>query len=115
MDIGELIKYLLTPVAQIALIIGIAELMKRLGIASKFIPLIDLGLGLVSGICVYGLSMGYGITESIVLGIALGLSACGLFSGIKNVSKPQWTFNGDSFDELIEDGEIYEDEDNTAK
>lgn len=115
MDINELIKYLLTPVAQIALIIGIAEMMKRLGIASKFIPLIDLGLGLVSGICIYGLSMGYGIAESIVLGIALGLSACGLFSGVKNVAQPQWTFNDSDVDELMEDGEIYEYEDNTAK
>ena len=48
-------------------------------------------------------------------GIALGLSACGLFSGIKNVSQPQWTFNEDSTEELIEDGDIYENEDNTAK
>jgi hypothetical protein len=85
MDIGELIRYLLTPVAQVALIMGLAELMKRSGTPSRFIPLFDLGLGLVSGICVYGLTMHYGITESIVLGIALGLSACGLFSGVKNV------------------------------
>lgn len=89
MDIGELIKYLLTPIAQVALIIGLAELIKRLGCPTKFIPLIDLGLGLVSGICVYGLTMGYGITESVVLGIALGLSACGLFSGIKNVTETE--------------------------
>lgn len=115
MDVNELITTLLTPVAQVALIIGIAEMMKRLGIASKFIPLIDLGLGLVSGICVYGLSMGYGVTESIILGIALGLSACGLFSGVKNVAQPQWTFNDSELDELMEDGEIYEDEDKTAK
>lgn len=89
MDIGELIKYLLTPIAQVALIIGLAELIKRVGCPTKFIPLIDLGLGLVSGICIYGLTMGYGITESVVLGIALGLSACGLFSGIKNVTEPE--------------------------
>ena len=89
MDIGELIKYLLTPIAQVALIIGLAELIKRVGCPTKYIPLIDLGLGLVSGICIYGLTMGYGITESVVLGIALGLSACGLFSGIKNVTETE--------------------------
>ena len=89
MDVGELIKYLLTPMAQVALIIGIAELMNRVGCPTRYIPLIDLGLGLVSGICIYGLSMGYGTAESIVLGIALGLSACGLFSGIKNVTEAE--------------------------
>lgn len=115
MDVGELIKYLLTPVAQVALIIGIAELMKRVGVASRFIPLIDLGLGLVSGICVYGIAMEYGMVDGIILGIALGLSACGLFSGIKNVSQPQWTFNNDSYFKLTEDGDIYENEDNSAK
>ena len=78
---------LLTPMAQIALIMGLAEVCKRLGIKNKYIPLIDLALGLVSGICVYGLAMGQDMTESIVLGIALGLSACGLFSGVKNVTQ----------------------------
>lgn len=115
MDIGGLITYLLTPMAQVALIIGIAELVKKLGVPTKFIPLIDLGLGLISGIFIYGLSMKYDMVEAVLVGIALGLSACGLFSGIKNVTQPQWTFNNDGIDELNEDGEIYENEDNTAK
>lgn len=87
MDIKELITYLLTPLAQIALIIGLAEVAKRVGFPVKYIPLIDLGLGLVSGVCVYGIGMKVGIIESILVGLALGLSACGLFSGIKNVSQ----------------------------
>ena len=115
MDIADLIKYLLTPVAQVLLIIGIAEMIKRLGVPAKFIPLIDLALGLVSGIGIYGLSMDYPIYQAVLVGIALGLSACGLFSGIKNVSQPQWTFNESDIEELIEDGETYEDEDYTAK
>ena len=82
MNTEELITYLLTPVAQVALIMGLAEIIKRLGVKSKWIPLVDLGLGILSGIVVYG--MKYGITNGIILGIALGLSACGLFSGIKN-------------------------------
>ena len=59
--------------------------------------------------------MRYGMTESVIVGIALGLSACGLFSGIKNISQPQDTFNADSLNELVEDGDIYGNEDNTAK
>ena len=81
----ELIEYLLTPAAQVALIIGIAELCKRVGVASRYIPIIDVILGLVSGICIYGISMGLGLCKGVVLGVALGLCACGLFSGIKNV------------------------------
>lgn len=84
MDIKELITYLLTPASQVALIIGLAEIIKRAGCPTKYIPAVDLILGLISGICIYGLSLNYGIINGIVVGIALGLSACGLFSGIKN-------------------------------
>lgn len=85
MNIGELVTYLLTPVAQVALIIGLAEIIKRVGFPVKYIPLIDLGLGLVSGLCVYGFALELGAVDGVLVGIALGLSACGLFSGIKNV------------------------------
>lgn len=87
MDIKELVEYLLTPAVQVALIIGIAEVMKKVGFVVKYIPLLDLGLGIVSGVCVYGLMMNLGIPTGIIIGIALGLSACGLFSGIKNVKE----------------------------
>ena len=87
MDIGELITYLLTPIAQVALIIGLAEVAKRVGFPKKYIPIVDLVLGLLSGVCVYGIAMKVGIIESILVGLALGLSACGLFSGIKNVAQ----------------------------
>lgn len=85
MDIKELAEFLLTPAAQVALIIGIAELWKRAGVPTRFIPLIDLALGLLSGSCVYGFMQGYPMVNSILIGIALGLSACGLFSGVKNM------------------------------
>ena len=86
MDEKELVLYLLTPVAQVALIIGIAEIVKRLGLPTRFIPLVDLALGLLSGICVYVLSKGYEWVSGIMIGLAIGLSACGLFSGIKNLT-----------------------------
>lgn len=84
MDTQELITYLLTPVAQVALIMGLAEVIKRMGLESRWIPLVDLGLGILSGVGVYGYALKYGLIDGIILGIALGLSACGLFSGIKN-------------------------------
>lgn len=87
MDINELVTTLLTPAMQVALIIAIAEVVKRLGLDSKWIPLVDLGLGLCSGLLIYTAHLHFSPIEGIVLGIALGLSACGLFSGVKNITK----------------------------
>jgi len=87
MEIHELITYLLTPVSQVALIMAMAELIKQLGLDKRWIPLVDLGLGLLSGICVFTIYFGMQVIEGIVIGIALGLSACGLFSGVKNVAE----------------------------
>ena len=87
MDINELLTYLLTPVAQIALIMALAELVKKLGLDARYIPLVDLGLGILSGVMIYTVYSGMQVIEGIVLGIALGLSACGLFSGVKNVTE----------------------------
>ena len=69
-----------------AIIIALAELVKRSGVDSKYIPLVDLGLGILSGVVVYVVYSHMQIVEGILLGIALGLSACGLFSGVKNVA-----------------------------
>ena len=85
MDINDLVTYLLTPVAQIALIMALAEVAKRIGLKTKWIPLLDLGLGIVAGLAIYTAHLGYTPIEGIVVGIACGLSACGLFSGVKNL------------------------------
>ena len=85
MDINDLVTYLLTPVAQVALIMAIAEVVKRIGLKKRWIPLVDLGLGIVAGLGVYTAHLGYTPIEGIIVGIACGLSACGLFSGVKNL------------------------------
>ena len=87
MNTEELIAYLLTPVAQVAIIIGLAEIVKRFGLNTKYIPLVDIGLGLVSGILVYGIVLEYGIIQGLLIGLFMGLSACGLFSGVKNLTE----------------------------
>ncbi len=81
----DLLNYLYSPVAQVALICGLAEIVKRCGCPKRAIPIVDVVLGLVSGVLLYGMALGYGITAGINIGVAMGLSACGLFSGIKNV------------------------------
>ena len=87
MEINELIPYLLTPIAQVALIMAIAEIVKRLGLKNELIPLVDLGMGLFFGALVYGVYMHMHPIECLLIGLALGLSACGLFSGAKNINK----------------------------
>ena len=87
----DLMNYLLAPVGQVALIIGLAQLVKNLGLKSKYIPLFDVLCGLVGGILVYFIEFKYDIIQSIMIGLAIGLSACGLFSGIKNITeKKEW-------------------------
>lgn len=85
MDINELIAYLFTPAAQIGIIIGLAEIVKKIGLKSKFIPLFDLGFGIILSTIVYTVIQGFSPWHSILIGMFLGLSACGLFSGIKNI------------------------------
>lgn len=87
----ELNEYLLSPVAQVALVIGIAEIIKKIGLDKKWIPVVDVVLGLISGILLYGISLGYGIANGVLLGLAIGLSACGMFSGIRNLTKQEVT------------------------
>lgn len=83
----ELINYLLAPAGQVALIIGLAEAVKGIGFPKRYIPIFDIVLGLISGLVVYGYEYHLGLVRGFMLGLAIGLSACGLFSGIKNVIK----------------------------
>lgn len=85
MDINELLTYLLTPLAQVALIMAIAEIIKKLGLDKRYIPLVDVALGLLAGVIIYIVYFHMNPVEGVLIGLALGLSACGLFSGTKNV------------------------------
>lgn len=88
MDTTDLINYLLTPAAQVLLIIALAEATKKMKLFDKrFIPLLDLILGVISGVFVFGVMQGLGWKTGALIGVSLGLSACGLFSGIKNITK----------------------------
>lgn len=65
----------------VALILGIVEMSKRLGLPSKWSPVLSLVLGVA-----YSFTLGEGAAaELIVEGIVLGLTASGLYSGTKTV------------------------------
>ena len=82
-----IVSEVFTPTAEVGLIIALAEVVKRFGCPHKWIPLFDIGFGVLMGIFVHGIAENMGVIKGIVFGIALGLSACGLYSGVKNVTE----------------------------
>lgn len=66
----------------IPIIIGIVEVVKRAGLPIKFSPLVSLALGLFFGFVFLDT-----FPESLIIGLIIGLSATGLYSGSKNLSE----------------------------
>ena len=87
MEASDLLSYIVTPVAQIALIMAIAEVIKRAGVNTKYIPVINLILGLILGVLIFGLVGGQNIILSTIAGIAEGACAGGFFDNIKSFTK----------------------------
>jgi hypothetical protein len=75
----ELLQYAGIPA--VLLIMGLAELFKRMGLNAKIIPIINIVLGLAAGIALNPNDT----LKGIFIGLAVGLSASGLYSGTKNV------------------------------
>ncbi|MEK5173246.1 hypothetical protein NST63_08635 [Heyndrickxia sp. FSL W8-0496] len=69
--------------AIIPLILGLVELFKRGGLPDKFSPFVAVFFGLLAGIFYFDAP----IKEGIIVGLMLGLSATGLYSGTKNIVK----------------------------
>lgn len=65
----------------VAIVMGLSEVFKNLGLNSKLIPIVNLILGIIVGIVYSGL----GIKNGIATGIIVGLTASGFYSGTKNV------------------------------
>jgi len=68
----------------IALVTGITEVIKRaFKLNKRYLPLISLILGIGIAFLVQN-GFDYTSKETILFGIMIGLSSCGLFSGIKS-------------------------------
>lgn len=65
----------------VALVIGILEIFKRTGLNPKYIPLTSLILGIPTGVLLF--SEG-DLKKGVVIGVFIGLSSIGLYSGTKN-------------------------------
>lgn len=74
----ELLSYAGIPA--VVLIIGISSILTNLGVNKKIIPIINLILGLGAGIALNFPD----IMQGVFVGLAVGLSASGLYSGVKN-------------------------------
>ena len=74
-----LLEYAGIPIVPV--IIGISKILKNLGVNPKFVPVFNLFFGLIAGIL---LNLD-DIKRGAVVGLAVGLSANGLYSGVKNV------------------------------
>jgi hypothetical protein len=63
----------------VAVIIGLVEVVKRIGLPSKFAPLVSVILGVGFSFIFPGETIGL----TILFGVVTGLTACGLYSGTK--------------------------------
>ncbi len=67
-------------IAIIPLILGLVELFKRAGVSNRLSPFVAVILGVLAGIFYITTD----IKQGIIIGLMLGLSASGLYSGSKN-------------------------------
>lgn len=68
-------------IAIIPLIVGIVSLFTTIGLPKKFAPIVAVVLGILIG--VFYIAPG-DVLKGILVGIAVGLSSVGLYSGTKN-------------------------------
>lgn len=66
----------------IAIITGLIEVFKKLGLNTKFAPVISVILGLFF---VFYMANYTAIADIAINGLIIGLSACGLYSGAKTL------------------------------
>ncbi|KXY32230.1 holin [Bacillus cereus] len=67
----------------IGIIVGLSQIVKTIGLQTKYVPLLNLTLGIVLGV----LFLGGDIKTNIFQGIIIGLSASGLFDHTKITKK----------------------------
>ena len=70
----------------VPLVIGLVEAGKRLGLGTAYAAPVAVGLGLLISVgysVAAGLPGGSGLADATLRGLALGLSAAGLYSGVK--------------------------------
>ncbi|HDR7847481.1 TPA: holin [Bacillus toyonensis] len=67
----------------IGVVVGLSQIAKTIGLQTKYVPLLNLTLGIVLGV----LFLGGDIKTNVFQGIIIGLSASGLFDHTKIMKK----------------------------
>ncbi|EJS68513.1 hypothetical protein ICW_03070 [Bacillus wiedmannii] len=67
----------------IGIVVGLSQIVKTIGLQSKYVPLLNLTLGIVLGV----LFLDGDIKTNVFQGIIIGLSASGLFDHTKIMKK----------------------------
>jgi hypothetical protein len=67
----------------IGIVVGLSQIVKTIGLQTKYVPLLNLTLGIVLGV----LFLGGDIKNNVFQGIIIGLSASGLFDHTKIIKK----------------------------
>ena len=83
----NLTQSLITPATVVGVIISLVQALKNFDINKKYILLIDIVLGIFFGVLMDGVLLKQGFLTGFFNGIVYGLSACGLYSGYKNLMK----------------------------
>lgn len=68
----------------VAVIVALGQLFKNSGVSARFIPIINVVLGVLGGLFFLDVSS---IQDSIIYGLMIGLGASGLFDVSKVVTK----------------------------
>ncbi|MDM5191140.1 holin [Bacillus hominis] len=67
----------------IGIVVGLSQIAKTIGLQTKYVPLLNLTLGIALGV----LFLGGDIKTNVFQGIIIGLSASGLFDHTKIIKK----------------------------
>ncbi|WP_312498309.1 holin [Bacillus luti] len=67
----------------IGIVVGLSQIVKTIGLQTKYVPLLNLTLGIVLGV----LFLNGDIKATVFQGILIGLSASGLFDHTKIMKK----------------------------
>ncbi|AJH74440.1 putative holin [Bacillus cereus ATCC 4342] len=70
-------------VVMIGIVVGLSQIVKTIGLQTKYVPLLNLTLGIVLGV----LFLDGDIKTNVFQGIIIGLSASGLFDHTKIIKK----------------------------
>lgn len=68
----------------IAVLVGVSQIVKGLGLPKKYVPAVNVVLGVIAGLTMVEAPT---IQEKVLYGIIVGLSASGLFDQSKLITK----------------------------